>query len=139
MLALLDTEVNESELLQCFIEKCVQVKAQSPDAPPKFAMNVFAIDDGFVYHFDGVYAFASKENMIRQIIISSPDRFGLTMIDTRKVSKTHKALIRKIESFVSILTPLLAKMLSNELIVIEIKNGYTLSDIREQLIKNSSL
>ena len=139
MLALIDTEINETELLQFFIERSVKVRMQDVNESPKFPMSVLAVDDGFVYHFDGIYAFANTSNMIRQLLVSDPSRFGLVMIDTKEVSKNHKGLVKKIESFASILIPLLAKMTSNKRLKIELRRGYTLSDVREHLIKDSSL
>lgn len=139
MLSLVDTTIDEAELIHCFIEKSMKLRTQDADEPPKFPMNILSVDDGIVYHFDGVYSFATKNNMVRQIIVTSPKRFGVVMIDTREVSKHHKALIKKIENFVSSLTPLLAQMTIKEQLKIITKDGYTLSDVREQIIKDNSL
>ena len=95
--------------------------------------------DGMVYGYNGVYALTNVANKTYQIIIVTPEHLGITLIDTREVSKTKKRLITQIEIFVTALHKVIVTVSGNGLSPVREFPEHSLDDIREQILKDNSL
>ena len=130
-------QVDENRWLPFFAKLTKDLRNHEYSEDNEYAC--YKVKDGVVYGYNGVYAMTNKANKAYQIIIVSPDQFGITLIDTKELSKTMRRLIQQIEIFLSALHRVIIGVTSSGKIPTREFDEHTLDDIREQIIIDNSL
>lgn len=131
MATLLKLTYKEPELFIFFTEKIMTLKKY--ESGPIDA-GLFAVKNGYVYYFDGVYAFSDEKNQVGEVIISDRNKLGLILIDTKEASKTKKQLIKKLEEFLEILNMKMVELSKKNTIDIMFLSDRTTDDIKEEIL-----
>tara|TARA_S200002703_G_scaffold111500_1_gene97126 strand:+ start:145 stop:546 length:402 start_codon:yes stop_codon:yes gene_type:complete len=103
------------------------------------AMGIITTKDGFVYYKDGVYALTDSNNKAFEVIISVPTQLGITIIDTSKISATHKILTRQLVTYLTLLHEFLIRKTKDKVFDIITYNDRTINEIKEKIIVEHSI
>lgn len=131
MPTLINMEYSEPELFIFFTEKLVELLGY--EGGPIDA-GLYALDNGFVYYYNGVYAISDSENQVREVVISDKNKLGMILIDTKAASKKNKQLIRKLEEFLTLLNKRMVELSDGSLVNIQLLSDYTVDDIKEEIM-----
>lgn len=130
-------DINERVWGHFFANKIEELKNHEYSEDNEY--NCLRMNNGMVYSYNGVYAMTNSDNMTYQIIIVTPEHLGITLIDTREISKTKTQLIDKIEVFLELLHSVIVETTGRAQVPARDFTDHTLDDIREQIIKDNSL
>lgn len=130
-------EINEPEWVKFFALKVKELRDHEYSKENEY--NCLRMMNGMVYGYNGVYAMTNAENRTFQIIIVTPEHLGITLIDTKEVSKTKKQLISQIEIFLTVLHSVIVEVTGKALVPARDFPDHSLDDIREQIIKENSI
>lgn len=130
-------EINERTWLVKFSKLCKELRSHEFSSENEYTC--IKLRDGMVYGYNGVYALTNAANKTYQIIIITPEHLGITLIDTKEVSKTKKQLINQIEIFLTALHKVIVDVTGRGKVPVREFLDHSLDDIREQIIKDNSL
>jgi hypothetical protein len=129
MITLINLEIDEQELCNLFSVKRI---ALSIEDVSKVAIT--KLSNGIVYYYDGIYSIGDINNRIFQVIITGTAHPGITMIDTKKVSKTKKKLTKQMALYITTLHGIIADPENVDRRLIQSSKDHTLGDFREQIL-----
>jgi hypothetical protein len=130
-------EINELEWVGFFVKNIEELRDHQYSKDNEY--NCLRMSNGMVYAYNGVYAMTNSDNMAYQIIIVTPEHLGITLIDTKEISKIKKELINKIEIFLTLLHRVIVETTGRAQVPVRDFSDHSLDDIREQIIKDNSL
>lgn len=131
MPTLVKLEYNEPQLFLFFAQKIVALESYTKGP---IDAGLFAVKNGYVYYFDGVYAFSNEDNQVKEVMISDKNKLGLILIDTKEASKTKKQLIRKLEEFLKLLNTRMVELSEGNAVDVALLSDRTTEDIKEEII-----
>jgi hypothetical protein len=129
MKTLINFEINEQELCNLFSVRRI---ALSLEDVSKIAIT--KLSNGIVYYYDGIYSVGDSNNRIFQVIITTSAHPGITMIDTKKVSKNKKRLTKQMALYLTTLHGIIADPENAGKRLIRSSKDHTLGDFREQIL-----
>ena len=134
MKTLINFEINENELCDMFITRRKQLAASDI---PLSEILVTKFSDGIIYTYETISSITtvgSNSNKVFQVIIADSTKTGVTVLDTKTISRTYKKLTGELQLFFTALHDIIVDPKNKDVIRVVVRVDHTIADFREQLL-----
>lgn len=104
-------------------------------------ISYFKLKDGYIFAYNGIYAFANKESRIYELFVLRTNCLKIQYINTLEISRNNKQLVIKIREFFDVLNEVIMKAIAKPTTTITARqeDNITLDMFKSQLLKENEI